>query len=140
MQVRAIARRVRLSPRKAQRVVEIIRGRPASEALAILRFTPNAAARAIWKVVRSAMANAENNYGLDPDALYVVSATANQGPSLPRMYRPKARGQAGIVKRRTTHLTVVVDDEPGLEQRRRRRPGARRLARPAGTASGARRD
>ena len=121
MQVRAIARRVRLSPRKAQLVVETIRGRPASEALAILRFTPNAAARAIWKVVRSAMANAENNYGLDPSELYVVSATADQGPSLPRMYRPKARGQAGIVKRRTTHITVVVDDEPGREQRRRRR-------------------
>ncbi len=125
MQVRAIARRVRLSPRKAQLVVETIRGRPASEALAILQFTPNAAARVIWKVVRSAMANAENNYGLDPSDLYVVSATADQGPSLPRMYRPKARGQAGIVKRRTTHITVVVDDEPGRERRRQRQPARR---------------
>ncbi len=125
MQVRAIARRVRLSPRKAQLVVESIRGRPASEALAILQFTPNAAARVIWKVVRSAMANAENNYGLDPSDLYVVSATADQGPSLPRMYRPKARGQAGIVKRRTTHITVVVDDEPGRERRRQRQPARR---------------
>ncbi len=125
MQVRAIARRVRLSPRKAQLVVETIRGRPASEALAILQFTPNAAARVIWKVVRSAMANAENNYGLDPSDLYVVSATADQGPSLPRMYRPKARGQAGIVRRRTTHITVVVDDEPGRERRRQRQPARR---------------
>jgi large subunit ribosomal protein L22 len=123
MQVRASARGVRMSARKAQLVVETIRGKTAEEALATLRFLPHAAAREVYKVVRSAMANAENNYSLDPAALRVVSATADQGPSYPPMYRPKARGQAGIVKRRTTHITVVVDDEPptpGTARRARR--------------------
>ena len=102
MQVRASAKGVRMSARKAQLVVETIRGKPAEEALAVLRFLPHAAARAV-----------------DPAALRVVSATADQGPSYPPMYRPKARGQAGIVKRRTTHITVVVDDEPPAQRARR---------------------
>jgi large subunit ribosomal protein L22 len=112
-----------MSPRKVQLVVETIRGRSATEALAILRFAPQAAARVVWKVVRSAMANAEHNYSLDPDELYVVEAVADQGPSYPPKLLPKARGQAGIIKRRTTHITVVVDDEPG------QRSGAARRAR-----------
>jgi large subunit ribosomal protein L22 len=110
-----------MSPRKAQLVVETIRGRPAAEALSILQFAPQAAARAVWKVVRSAIANAENNYSLDAEDLYVVSATADQGPSYPPRYRAKARGQAGIIKKRTTHITVVVDDEPGRQRRLARR-------------------
>jgi large subunit ribosomal protein L22 len=120
MQVRASARGVRMSPRKVQLVVETIRGRPAEEALAVLRFLPHSAARAVYKVVRSAMANAENNYSLDPAVLRVADATADQGPSYPPRYRAKARGQAGIVKRRTTHITVVVDDEPAPPTRRPR--------------------
>jgi large subunit ribosomal protein L22 len=123
MQVRASAKGVRMSARKAQLVVETIRGRQAEEALAVLRFLPHAAARAVYQVVRSAIANAENNYSLDPAALRVVSATADQGPSYPPMYRPKARGQAGVVKRRTTHITVIVDDEPPTQ---RPAPRARR--------------
>jgi large subunit ribosomal protein L22 len=121
MQVRAAARMVRMSPRKVQLVVETIRGRPASEALAILSFAPQAAARAVWKVVRSAIANAENNYALDPQDLYVVSATADKGPSMPRRYRAKARGQAGMIEKKTTHITVVVDDEPGVARRMQQR-------------------
>jgi large subunit ribosomal protein L22 len=117
MQVRASARFVRMSPRKVQLMVEAIRGRPAPEALAQLKFQPQAAAREVWKVVRSACANAENNYGLDVDDLYVVNATADQGPSFPKRYRAKARGQAGIITKRTTHITVVVDDEPGRAAR-----------------------
>jgi large subunit ribosomal protein L22 len=109
-----------MSPRKAQLVVEQIRGHSAAEALAILQFDPHAAARAVWKVVRSAMANAENNYALDPDDLFVVSATADKGPALPPKYRAKARGQAAIISRATTHITVVVDDEPGQLLRRQR--------------------
>src|SRR5690348_9693056 len=112
MQVRASARGVRMSPRKAQLVVEQIRGRPAMEALALLQFDPHAAAREVWKVVRSAVANAENNYSLEVDDLYVVSATADKGPALPPKYKAKARGQAGIVERKTTHISVIVDDEP----------------------------
>ena len=123
MQVRALARGVRMSPRKVQLVLETIRGRPAAEALAVLRFLPQSAARAVYKVVRSAMANAENNYSLDPAALRVVGATADQGPSYPPRYRAKARGQAGIIKRRTTHITVGVDDEPPPTGRRIRRAG-----------------
>ncbi|SRR6266542_2366464 len=113
MQVRASARTVRMSQRKAQLVVQTIRGQRAAVALAQLQYAPQAAAREVWKVVRSAVANAENNYGLNPDDLVVVSATADQGPAFPMRFRPKARGQAGPIKKRTTHITVVVDDEAG---------------------------
>lgn len=133
MQVRASARGVRMSARKAQLVVQLIRGRPAAEALAILQFDPHAAARVVWKVVRSAVANAENNYALDAGDLFVVSATADQGPSLPRKYRAKARGQAAIIASKSTHITVVVDDEPGRLLRLRRQQQTRAAARPAGS-------
>ena len=113
MQVRASARHVRMSPRKVQLIVATIRGRRAAQALAELQYAPQAAAREVWKVVRSAVANAENNYGLNPADLTVVQATADQGPSFPFRYRAKARGQAGPIKKRTTHITVVVDDEAG---------------------------
>src|SRR5918911_1970070 len=135
MQVRASARGVRMSARKAQLVVEMIRGRPAAEALAILQFDPHAAARVVYKVVRSAIANAENNYALNPDDLFVVSATADKGPSLPPKYRAKARGQAAIISRKTTHITVVVDDEPGVLLRQRRQLQARAAGRRAGGAA-----
>jgi large subunit ribosomal protein L22 len=111
MQVRATAKYIRMSPRKVQLVVEAIRGRPAMQALAELQFVPKAAAREVWKVVRSAVANAENNYGLNPANLVVINATADQGPPFPMRFRAKARGQAGPVKKRTTHITVIVDDE-----------------------------
>ncbi|MBI3974008.1 MAG: 50S ribosomal protein L22 [Chloroflexi bacterium] len=128
MQVRALGRGVRMSPRKVQLVVETIRGRPALEALALLRFAPQAAARAVSKIVRSAVANAENNYGLDADDLYVVNATADQGPRAKR-FRARSRGMASPYVKRTTHITVVVDDEPGrarrLAQRQTGRPAAR---------------
>src|SRR5436309_8892980 len=143
MQVRASAKGVRMSARKAQLVVEQIRGRPAAEALAILQFDPHAAAREVWKVVRSAVANAENNYALDAQDLFVVSATADKGPGLPPKYKAKARGQAAVIERKTTHITVVVDDEPGQELRRRRlqQSQARAAGRPAtaGAAQASRR-
>jgi large subunit ribosomal protein L22 len=117
-----------MSSRKVKLVVDVIKGRPAAEALAVLQFLPQAAARAVRKVVRSAMANAENNYSLDPAALRVVSATADQGPSYPPRYRAKARGQAGVIKRRTTHITVIVDDEAAPPSRRARRARARAMS------------
>ena len=138
MQVRASARGVRMSDRKAQLVVQQIRGRSAAEALAILQFDPHAAARVVYKVVRSAIANAENNYALNPDDLFVVSATADKGPSLPPKYRAKARGQAAIISRKTTHITVVVDDEPGQELRQRRQ-ARQTAAAPAEAPAGGRR-
>ncbi len=131
MQVRASAQSVRMSARKVQLVVEAVRGQTATQALAMLQFAPQAAARAVFKVIRSAMANAENNYSLDPAALVVVSATADQGPSFPPKFRPKARGQAGVVKRRTTHITVIVDDTPPVVARRPQRIGSRARKRPA---------
>src|SRR5919202_5838899 len=135
MQVRASARGVRMSDRKAQLVVAQIRGRSAAEALAILQFDPHAAARVVYKVVRSAVANAENNYALNPDDLFVVSATADKGPALPPKYRAKARGQAAVISRKTTHITVVVDDEPGQLLRRRRQQQARAATRTRGSGA-----
>ena len=117
MQVRASALGVRMSPRKVQLIVETIRGQRAALALAHLQYAPQAAAREVWKVVRSAVATAENNYALNPDDLVVVEATADQGPSFPFRYKAKARGQAGPIKKRTTHITVVVDDEAGAGRR-----------------------
>ncbi len=107
VEVRAIAKNVRGSPRKAGLVAEVIRGKPVSEALAILRFLPQRAAREYLKVVKSAAANAENNFDLDPNDLYVVRATADKGLVLKR-YRPKARGRVGPILKRSSHLTVVV--------------------------------
>src|SRR6266542_2706232 len=120
MQVRASARGVRMSDRKAQLVVQQIRGRSAAEALAILQFDPHAAPRFVYKVVRSAVPNAENNYALNADDLFVVSATADKGPQMPPKYRAKAHGQSAIIARKTTHITVVGEDEPGQELRLRR--------------------
>ena len=120
MQVRARAKAIQMSPRKVQLLVETIRGIPAADALAQLQFQPQRAARAVWKVVRSAIANAENNYSLDADDLYVVSATADQGPRQKR-FRARSRGMASPYVKRTTHITVVVDDEPGRQRRASRR-------------------
>jgi large subunit ribosomal protein L22 len=113
MQVSATAKYVRISPRKVRLVANLIVGRPVEEAAAILRFTPNAAARDVAKVLRSATANAENNYNLTADELRVVSAVANEGPTLKRI-RPRAQGRAFQILKRTTHITVSVADEGGI--------------------------
>ena len=111
MRTQAIARFVRVSPRKAGLVLSQIRGKPVGEALAILRYTPRAAARLIEKVLRSAVANAEHNHQVrDLDVLRVVRATADAGPSLKRV-QPRAMGRAFFIKHRTSHLTVGVTDE-----------------------------
>ncbi len=112
MQVSATAKYVRISPRKVRLVANLIVGRPVEEAAAILRFTPNAAARDVAKVLRSATANAENNYNLTADELRVVSAVANEGPTLKRI-RPRAQGRAFEILKRTSHITVSVADEGG---------------------------
>lgn len=111
MPVRAEAKYIRMSPRKVRLVVDLIRGKPVEEALNILRFLPKAAAREVAKVVRSAMANAEQNHGLYPEDLYIAHISANEGPRLKR-YRPRARGSAGLILKRTTHITVVLDEMP----------------------------
>jgi large subunit ribosomal protein L22 len=107
VEVRAMARNVRGSPRKAGLVAAVIRGKSVTEALALLRFLPQRAAKEYAKVVKSAAANAETNFNLDPGDLYVIRATADKGMTLKR-FRPKARGRVGPILKRSSHLTVVV--------------------------------
>ena len=112
MEAKAIARYVRISPRKARQVVDLIRGKDLREALAILELTPKAASRIVSKVVRSAAANAENNLELDPSTLYVARAYVDQGPTLKRIM-PRARGSADRIRKRTSHITVVLAEREG---------------------------
>jgi large subunit ribosomal protein L22 len=109
MRVSATAKYVRISPRKVRLVTDLIVGRPVDEAAAILRFLPNAAARDVAKVLRSATANAENNFNLTADDLHVESAIANEGPTLKRI-RPRAQGRAFQILKRTSHITISVAD------------------------------
>ncbi len=105
---RAQARYARIGPRKARRVIDLVRGMKASDALDILRFSPQAASEDIYKVVASAMANAEHNEHLDRDALWISEAYVDEGPTLKR-FRPRAQGRAYRVRKRTSHITVIVE-------------------------------
>ncbi|WP_025273824.1 50S ribosomal protein L22 [Haloglycomyces albus] len=105
---RAVARYVRVAPRKARRVVDLVRGLPVDEALTTLDFAPYAAARDVYKVVASAQANAENNLGLDPEALMISEIMVDEGPTM-RRYRPRAHGRAYRINKRTSHITVTVE-------------------------------
>lgn len=107
MEVKAISKTVRTSPRKARLVVDLVRGKGVNEALAILRLTPNAASVAIEKTLKSAVANAVNNNNLDKEKLYVKEIYANEGLRMKR-YLPRAKGSADPIVKRTTHITVVV--------------------------------
>jgi large subunit ribosomal protein L22 len=107
----ARARHVRATPMKARRVVELIKGQRAGEALAVLRFAPQAASGPVAKVLASAMANAENNLDLDPDTLWVSAAYVDEGPTLKR-FRPRAQGRAYRIRKRTSHITVEVESRP----------------------------
>ncbi|MGI5211977.1 50S ribosomal protein L22 [Plantactinospora sp. CA-290183] len=105
---RAVARHVRISPTKARRVVNLVRGLPAKEALTVLQFAPQAASEQVYKVLASAIANAENNERLDPDALLVSEAFVDEGPTMKR-FQPRAQGRAYRIRKRTCHITVVVE-------------------------------
>ena len=107
MEAKAIAKYVRMSPRKARLVANLIKGKDIHEAEAILRYTPNKAAKVIQKVLLSATANAENNLELDKSNLVVKSAIIDQGPSIKRI-KPRAQGRADRMVHRTSHVTVVV--------------------------------
>jgi large subunit ribosomal protein L22 len=113
---RAVARYVHMSPTKVRRVVALIKDRPVQEALDILRFSPQAAAQPLFKVVASAAANAENNLDLDPDTLVVSAAFADEGPTLKRI-RPRAQGRAYRIRKRTSHITVEVESQPAKSGR-----------------------
>jgi large subunit ribosomal protein L22 len=119
--VRAQAKWVRTSPRKARLVLDHIRGRSVPEARTILAFTSRAAATDIEKVLRSAVANAEANLGLDGDDLLVEAAFADPGPTLKR-WKPRARGRVNRIRKRTCHVTVVLVEQPEERAPRRRRP------------------
>jgi len=106
---RATVKFLRVPPRKARRVVDAIRGQRVDRALTILDFTPVAAAKAIQKIVRSAVANAENNHGMKPGDLVIARASVDGGPSFKRL-EARARGQAGLKRRRMSHVTIVVTD------------------------------
>jgi len=108
---RAVAKHVRISPNKARRVVNLVRGLPAKEALTVLQFAPQAASEQVYKVLASAIANAENNERLDPDALLVSEAFVDEGPTLKR-FRPRAQGRAYRIRKRTCHITIAVEAVP----------------------------
>lgn len=112
MTVKSVGRYVRVSPRKARLVIDMIRGRYAQEALDILQDSPKAVAGKIEKIVRVAVADAENNEEVtDVDTLYIKEAYVDQGPTMKR-FRPRAMGRATRIRKRTSHITVVLDEKP----------------------------
>src|SRR6476659_6879724 len=132
---RAVARHVRLSASKARRVVNLVRGLPAKEALTVLQFAPQAASEPVYKVLASAIANAENNERLDPDSLLVSEAYVDEGPTLKR-FRPRAQGRAYRIRKRTCHITIAVESVRPVAAGRPIRPGGpARKATPAEKAA-----
>jgi large subunit ribosomal protein L22 len=112
----AKARFVRVSPSKARRVIDLVRGKSVADALDILRWAPQAASEPVAKVIASAAANAQNNNGLDPSTLVVATVYADDGPTAKRI-RPRAQGRAFRIRRRTSHITVVVESRPSKDAR-----------------------
>jgi large subunit ribosomal protein L22 len=109
MQAQAIAKYIRISPSKVRRIVDLVRGKPVDQALAILTYMPHKAAREVARTIKSAAANAENNFDMDPADLVVKTIYADDGPRLKR-YMPRARGRIDLIRKRMSHITVVVDD------------------------------
>ena len=109
MEVKATAKTVRVSARKARLVLDLIRGKDAKEAAAILKFTPNHASEPIAKVLKSACANAKHNYQMDEEKLYVKSCYADEGITMKRIL-PRAKGSASPLMKRTSHITIVVEE------------------------------
>ncbi|WP_017573372.1 50S ribosomal protein L22 [Nocardiopsis halotolerans] len=120
MGTRAQARFIRVTPRKARRVVDLIRGLPADEAQAVLRFAPQSASEPVGKVLASAIANAEHNDKLDRETLVVERAWVDEGPTLKRI-RPRGFGRAFRVTKRTSHITVVVAERSGASSKTKER-------------------
>lgn len=109
MEAKAKATYVRISPRKVQIVLDLIRNQPAEKAMAILKFTPKAATEPLMKLLKSAMANAENNYNMDLTRLYVSECHVAPGPILKRI-QPRAQGRAFRINKRTSHITLVLKE------------------------------
>ena len=109
MEAKAIARHIRIAPRKIRVVIDLIRGRNIGDAYAILKHTPKIGSEVLLKVLESAIANAEHNYDMNSDKLYVAAAFVDQGPTLKRIH-PRSRGQAFKILKRSSHVTVVVKE------------------------------
>ena len=110
MEATAKATYVRISPRKVQIVLDLIRNQPADKAMAILQYTPKAACEPVMKVLKSAIANAENNNGMNPADLYIEECFANKGPTMKRI-RPRAQGRAYRIEKRMSHITIVLNEK-----------------------------
>ena len=109
-EVKAVLKFVRISPQKVHKLVDAVKGKPAEAAVDMLKFMPQKGAAIVEKVLRSAVANAEQNHNLDIDTLVVKNITADQGPTLKR-FRARARGRGTRILKRTAHITVVLSDE-----------------------------
>ena len=112
MEVRAVAKDTGISPRKVRLLVDMVRGKKVDEALTILRFAPTPTAQVVAKVVKSAAANAENNFQMSPSDLKIVTVFADEARSLKR-FRPRARGRASPILKRSSHITVIVAEVEG---------------------------
>jgi large subunit ribosomal protein L22 len=110
MEVKAVAKYVRISPQKVRKLIDAIKGKPVEVGLDILKFMPVKAARIVEKVVRSAVANADQNPDIDVDTLVIRKIIADQGPTLKR-YRARARGRGTRILKRTSHITVILAEE-----------------------------
>jgi len=109
MEAKAGTKHIRIAPRKVRIVVDLIRGKNVGEAFAILKYTPKVASEVLEKILKSAVANAEHNYDMNADKLYVAAAYVDQGPTLKRIH-PRSRGQAFKILKRTSHVTLVVKE------------------------------
>lgn len=110
MESKAILRYARITPRKARRVIELVRDKNAGDALIYLRYMPYRGARFIEKLLKSAMANAEQKKAVNPEQMKIVQAFVNQGPVMKRV-EPRAMGRANIIRKRTSHITLVLSEE-----------------------------
>lgn len=110
MEAKAVARTIRIAPRKVRLVIDLIRGKQVGDAFAIIKNTNKAASPVIEKILKSAIANAEHNYNMDVNKLYIKEAYVNEGPTLKR-FRPRAQGRAGLILKRTSHITIVVAEK-----------------------------
>ncbi|TDM12848.1 50S ribosomal protein L22 [Macrococcus lamae] len=115
MEAKAVARTIRIAPRKVRLVLDLIRGKEVGEAIAILKLTNKASSPVVEKLLMSALANAEHNYDMNVDTLVVKEAYANEGPTLKR-FRPRAQGRASAINKRTSHITIVVADKEAAVQ------------------------
>ena len=109
METRAILRYARVSPRKVRRVTKLIKGKKAGDALITLKFVPHSSAKVVGKVLRSAMANAEQKKVADPESMKIIKAVVDQGPTMKRLM-PRAMGRADIIKKRTSHITLILKE------------------------------